>query len=148
MPAGVPVTSSDVAARVQTATLTADSPGYSTEVAIFTVTAFLEAGRRYAVQGIARVSISAGTFPAAETALLRLREDSVAGTQLTLTQFPILNTSANGFGSPPLYGEYTATVSGTKTFALTAQRNGGSATHTVRAATNAPAFLFVDLLRT
>ncbi|BAL87290.1 hypothetical protein AMIS_20700 [Actinoplanes missouriensis 431] len=145
MPAGQVLSAALLARRVNTAKLTADSATFTAETSVLTVAGVLVAGWTYAIVADVRLSISTGTFPVNETNQLRIREDGVSGTQLNIGQYAILSNSGVGF-TCRIHAEYTAVASGSKTFALTSQRNSGSANHQVRGSAAAPGFLFIELL--
>src|SRR5690242_16922459 len=142
--AGDPVLASDInglALRVAETVLVADTSTWSnTEFAIATVTAALVAGKRYKIGLTGRES----TDVAADSDNMRIREDSLSGTQLQLAQIYLPVASGNGYQTS-FYAEYTAVSTGNKTFQLTGQRSAGTGTaHRIRAGGSSPGLLFVD----
>lgn len=142
MPSGDGLSNADVAIRVAT-TLVTVSPATTfvgTEsIALFSASALLVSGWNYKVTAFMAVKSSV----AADIALMRIREDTAAGTQDQFGQVYIGSTSGNGFVIY-LYAEYTAAATATKTWVVTGQRNGGTGTLQVVAGPTLPAFLTVD----
>jgi hypothetical protein len=109
-----------------------------TEVSMQAAGATLVTGRRYLIRWIGRLQQSLGT----DVFVIRLREDSVAGTQLMIAVVTV-DTSPTG-KLHILEAEYTAVADGAKTFFATAIRSAGSNTLTSHAAANAPKRLTID----
>jgi len=139
---GDPITWADVATRITDSPLTSDSTTWTaTESgALITVTPSLITGRRYALNFFGNIS---SDVPA-DTAILRIREDSAAGTQIQFAPIYLNTTSANGYALS-MYVEYTAVATGAKIFVVTGQRTVGTGTaHRIRASSSRPAYLRVD----
>lgn len=144
MAAGDPIPWSYIAKRVDDAELTADSSTWSgTESgSLMSVSPTLVSGLTYKVSAFVVVSSDV----AADTAGMRLREDSSSGTQFQLAPVYLPTTSANGFALS-IYAEYTAVSDGAKTFVLTGQRTTGTGTaHRIRASSSRKAYMRVDLI--
>ncbi|MFW6091370.1 MAG: hypothetical protein ACODAF_05795 [Actinomycetota bacterium] len=131
--------------RIATEVLTSDSSTFTnTEVELMSVTAALVEGRTYAVVGRARF----GSTNGGDDIVARLREDDVNGDLLQHAQIEQpSSTSSLGFGPLVVYAEYTAGSTGDKTFALTGDRNFGSGDCRLDATSAAPAYLYVDYIR-
>lgn len=144
MASGDKLTNEVIATRVATNPVTASSSTFTnTEVSLATVTAYLIDGKRYLVKYPARFSVAT----AAQLVTARLREDTVSGTQLQAAQVYCHSTDSVGFDLP-IEVEYTATVTGNKTFVFTGQRNGGSGNVTMLAAASSTRCLTVTLIPT
>ncbi len=132
--------------RVATTTITAASGTFTADTSVATVTGVLEAGQRYAIvaQNV-RFSASAVGSPSLEAAMIRIREDNLAGAEIGANQLGILTSSTIGF-SVPVYTEWTAPVSGSKTFALTAVRQSGANNLQMRGSTGVPGFFYIELI--
>lgn len=130
--------------RIATGSITADSATYTTTEsgALISATGFLTAGQTYIIQAFFRVSSdTTGT----EVSLMRIRADGPpAGAHLSAGSVFIPTNIGTGF-SIAMYTEYTAGASGSKTFTVSGLRNAGAGNHRVRAATDTPAYLIVDL---
>lgn len=145
MTSGAKITNEVIATRVATATTTADSSTFTAETQVATVTAYLVSGRTYAVE-VKNTRWSSSV--AADTAAVRLREDSVSGTQMNAMVVGIPTTTTSGFGAGLVYAEFTAGVTGNKTFSLTGSRNSGTGNIQLRASATAPTYLTVTLIPT
>lgn len=144
MASGAQLTNSMIATRVGTLIITADSAtAGGTNISLGTVTCFLEIGKKYALRATAQISGSV----AGNGGLLIIAEDSSSGTQLTARQVGTPTTSTFGWGVDA-YAEYTATVTGNKTFALAMRLFVGSGNVQLRAGASFPAYLTVDLIPT
>ena len=127
--------------RIETSKRTANSSSFTTtETVLDTVVAPVVAGRTYRVYWAA--DIASGVTD--DTARVRLREDSGAGTVLQLTNIQLRGGRDIGF---TLEGEYTADATEDKTFVATAVRQDGTGTLASNANANEPAFLYVDYIR-
>lgn len=127
--------------RIATASITSDSASITTtETSIASVTATLVAGRTYRIKYVTRI----GTGTAGTVALIRIREDTVGGTELVGDN--IYLGSGGGAGNGVMMeGEYTAAATGAKTFHLTLQR--ASATGDVRREGSfMPTYLYVEYI--
>lgn len=120
--------------RVGSGSIGADSITWTTteSVALLTVSAALVAGETYAVELSGNVGASAVGSPSAEVAFVRVRLDNATGTQLLEPQTYIPTSSGVGFAFYG-YSEYVATVTGSKNFVVTGQRNAGANTQLIRA---------------
>jgi len=124
--------------RIATTTETTISAGFTTETIINTVTAELVSGRTYAIglfTGI--VSTIAG-----DNAEYRIREDSVAGTQLQVIRRDLLATNITEVVF--LYAQYTAVATGSKTFVGTGFRQAGTGTLTRNSSATSPSYMYVE----
>lgn len=138
-----------VIARVAKVKVIVDSAAFTTEIQYTTINATLLSGYTYGISVIAAIGAS-GTLAIAtnpETALCRIREDNVSGTQQAGPQVFIPTTSANGF-FVQAYAEYTPGANGNKVFSITGQRNGGNTgtTHLFRAGATRPTLVYIDLI--
>lgn len=141
--AGQNITAEALNRREATTIAITDSATFTTtETLLDTVTATLVAGRTY------RVRWSGGlvTTVAGDVALIRMRENDMAGTLLVERNFYLGSASSGGFGMD-LEGEFTATSSGDKTFVVTGTRNGGTGTHHADGTVTRPRYLYVDDIR-
>lgn len=128
--------------RIATATETSDSSGFTAETSIATVTAALVTGRTYRVRVVTKIVSTV----AADTAIVRVRENDASGN--ILTHALMETTSTSGFGWPIVQeAEYTAVSSADKTFAVTAARNSGTGNVRREASSNGPTYLYVDYIR-
>lgn len=144
MASGEKITNELIATRVATTSVASNSSTFTnTEVSLATVTAYLIDNKRYKVAYPARFSVAT----AAQLVTVRLREDTVSGTQLQAAQVYCHSTDSVGF-DVYIEVEYTATTTGNKTFVLTAQRNGGSGNVTMLAAASSTRCLTVTLIPT
>jgi hypothetical protein len=131
--------------RIATGQLTADSATWAgTESgALISATGFLTAGQTYIIQAFGRVS---SDVTGTEISLMRIRADGPpAGAHLLAGAVFIPNNVALGISMGGMYTEYTAGASGSKTFTLSGLRNTGTGNHRIRASTDTPAYLIVDL---
>lgn len=130
--------------RIETVRITQDSPTFTSETVVGSITAPLVAGRTYAVVALARW----GSDSAGDDIVARIREDDINGATINHGQGEQPGTiSSLGFGAVPVYAEYTATATGLKTFVLTGQRNFGSGNCRLDASGAAPAFLLVEYIK-
>jgi hypothetical protein len=106
-----------------------------------TVTAALVTGRTYRVRFVGTLQSSV----ASDSGNVRLREDSVAGTQINLVRVALSESNA-GFLAM-VEGEYTAVSTGNKTFVATGVRNTGTGNLLFPAAATQPRQLYVDYIR-
>jgi hypothetical protein len=142
---GNAVTAFDMNTWVGIAQLTADSATWgATESAasLLSVTFQEVIGQEYKIT----LSTNVGTDVANDCALIRVRADTVTGTQLLGPQVFMPTTSVNGFGLH-MTGKYTGSVAGIKTLVITGQRNSGTGVaHRIRAAGSRPTFFAVERL--
>lgn len=141
---GDPVLAADyneLIGRINTVIFTGDSSTWSgTEGQAMSITINAIAGAKYKIIFEGRVSTDA----AADASVMRIREDTSAGNQLSYFPVYLPTTAGNGWQSHA-YAEWTASSTGSKTFVLTGQRTIGTGTaHRVRAAGNGPAYFYVD----
>lgn len=129
--------------RIATNVRTSDSSGFTTsETVIDTVTASVVNGRTYRISWHSAASSSV----AGDDLLGRIREGSTtAGTQLDYVQVDITAT-ANRWPID-LEVEWTASATGSQTFAATAVRQAGTGTITVKSAATSPTYMYVDYIR-
>lgn len=107
--------------RIATAVETTDSGTFTAETEIGSITATLVTGRTYQVLCNAQVSSSVAN----DTVLIRLREDTVAGTTIALNTGDV-HTTGNIPTICSVEAEYVALVDGDKTFVVSAQRLTGT----------------------
>lgn len=138
--AGQIVRASDVNRRIATTVETTDSATFTTtETAIASVTAALVSGRTYRVRIVTRI----GTTVANDAVIVRLREDSTAGTEMASGRLGSLDTGVAG-NLIVFEAEYTAAATANKTFVASAVRSSGTGTYHREAGTNRPTYLYVD----
>ncbi|MEV6348576.1 hypothetical protein [Actinoplanes sp. NPDC051851] len=147
MASGDVLANAEIATRVGQNTITANTSTFTAETLIVSVTVNVEAGKRYKISGELRPCASAVASPSAECNIVRIREDSLTGTQVQAAQVYLATASTAGF-QVVLYADYTAVATGTKTFVLTSIRQAGANTHFVTAGTTAPGVITVDYLPT
>jgi hypothetical protein len=129
--------------RIATGTKqTSDSASITTtETEIASVTASLVSGRTYGISVMVRV----GSSVAGDTAIIRLREDTIAGTEVGGDNLHIPTSSS--VGHPYLlYYEYVAVSTAAKTFIIGLVRNAGTGNIRREAASTRPTFAFVDYI--
>lgn len=127
--------------RVNTNKITSDSTTWgATETVAASITISAIAGATYKIIFEGKVSSDVS----ADADNMRIREDTLAGSQLQLQQVNLPSTSTNGWQAH-IYTEWTASSTASKTFVLTGQRSAGTGTaHRIRASASAPGFLYVD----
>lgn len=137
MASGDKLANHQIATRVNTATMAADTTGaaVTTETIILTVVGTLTSGRRYAIRGHARSSSTVS----GDSVLFRIREDNLTGNATAVNRV-WMDADSAGIGCD-LYGEYTASATGAKTFVLTMIRRTGTSTGIVA---RTPAYVFID----
>lgn len=114
------------------ALVTADSATTAAvELEVNTLTETLVNGVRYEVRWWCHVSAST----AATNAIVRIRDTTVAGTELGATQTHCATTTAVGFFIAGVL-DFTAVASAAKTFKMSLQGNSGANLVQIRAATN------------
>lgn len=114
----------------------------TTETSIDSVSASLVSGRIYKVYWFGRIQSSV----ADGYVRLRIREDSVAGTQLQLGQIGT-NVAASQSFTLMLEAEFTAVSTASKTFHVTAVRQSGTGNISSVGASDTPNYLYVDYIR-
>lgn len=120
-------------------TSTSSSSGFTTtETVVDTLVVSLAAGKRYRLIW----DSSFLSTVAADVVLHRIREDSVSGTGLQAYRIPL--TAANVSFAAHLEAWFTATVSGEKTFVVTAVRSSGTGTITRFANATSPANFAIE----
>ncbi len=141
--AGDPIYASDINTRVGTTTATTDSSATSgtTELSIDEVTIDATAGQKYKITWVCHWlgSVAADRF----FLILRLNS-GIAGTQLQFTTVVIASTSATE--SRVVTAEWTASSTGSQTFAATFRRSSGTGTLTGKGTATGPRLLTVDLV--
>jgi hypothetical protein len=134
----------DVNTRIATTPRTSDtSTVTTTETVSDTVTASLVSGEKYRVRWVVGYTSSV----ASDTLFLRIREDNVSGTAISLVRATVPTT--NGAGSrwvEAVEAEYTAVATGSKTFVGTYVRASGTGNVKVAADATTPTYLYVDLI--
>lgn len=129
--------------RIATAVEDTDSATFSTvETSLTSVAASLTTGRTYRIRLVTHI----GTTVTNDTATVRVREDTVAGTELFGDVSTALSSSTVGT-LVILEGEYTAVATASKTFVATAVRSGGTGLLRREAATTRATYLYVDYIR-
>lgn len=125
--------------RIATTTRTANSGTFTAETVIDSVTASLITGKTYKVVFYGRFfkDVADGIIRA------RIREDSISGTELAITQLYSATVINQSF---PIYIEvlYTAVATGDKTFVATGARQTGTGNVTAQASATAPTYLYVE----
>lgn len=143
--AGDPVYASDINERIGTTVRTSDtSTVTTTETVADTVTVSLVAGRTYEIS----YDFGYNSSVAADSVFVRLREDSVSGNQLSIGRY--YSHLSNGGGSRwvgRLVAQYTASTTGSKTFAATYNRASGTGNVAVTAGASYPTYLRVQRVR-
>jgi hypothetical protein len=129
--------------RIATTIATSDSANFTTtETEVQSVVAPVVIGRIYRVMFHGSFASSV----AGDALFVRIREDSLTGTQLQSTAFTIDTTTSVGWKCT-LIAEYTADATEDKTFKLTAIRAGGTGNCRIEAEADHPAYLYVDYIR-
>lgn len=112
------------------------------ETSVDSVAGTLVTGRTYKISWYGRVQSTI----ADGYARLRIREDSVSGTQLQLSQSPT-NIAANQSFIAAIEAEYTAVANGSKTFHVTCIRQTGTGNVSVFGAADTPVYMYIDYIR-
>ena len=108
-------------------TYTADSATWTTteSAALMSITVPVVTGRTYRIDLTCHVSTTVQTFAITsanlEQAIVRIREDTAAGTQLIGDQLPLGQVTSLGF-KLTTHAWYTAVTTGNKTFCVTGQK--------------------------
>lgn len=103
-------------------TYTSDSSTFTTtETEIASITVSLINGVTYDLRCDAHISSST----AGDTVTCRIREDNSSGTEVQVVSGNTVSTSGNRPVVIPVWGRYTATATGSKTFSVTAVRQAG-----------------------
>ncbi|WP_162959150.1 hypothetical protein [Micromonospora tulbaghiae] len=108
---------------------------------IDSITVPVVAGRTYKI----RWTVAWGSTVAGDTVFSRIREDAVGGAQLQIMRINI--TATGGAGTRwdgTVEAEYTATVTGNKTFVGTGTRATGTGNINAKAAADFPIRLYVE----
>jgi hypothetical protein len=141
--AGDPIAASDVnlATDRRVGTLTGDTDkaaaSYASETVLETVTIAAVSGRRYRIKYVWHCVATTTT----NLLYVRLREGSTtAGSQLTYKQHQV----PTNIDTASLEVDWTASATGSQTFAVTAFRQTGSTNSTFRGAPSQPRSLTVD----
>lgn len=132
----------DVAARVATVAITANSSTWTTTetpTALATATASLVSGWSYRITAY----IVVGSSVAADTAFIRIREDTTAGTQIGAGMVNVVTTIGNGW-PVTIITEYAAVATGSKSFCLTGQRISGTGNNQILAGAARPSWFTID----
>ena len=118
----------------------ADVSTFTAETICDTVTAILTSGQTYGIFWYAQIQSTV----AGDAAGIKIREDSVAGTQMVSQRIELADSGA---GYPVAqYAEYTAASSGSKTFVGTAVRSVGTGNLTAAGSATQQANIFVVLV--
>lgn len=125
--------------RIATSARTASVGTFTVETVIDTVVAPLIAGKTYILTWYGRLfkDVADGI------ARFRIREDSISGTVLAITQLYTTVTINQSFPTI-IKVQYTATATGDKTFVTTSNRQTGTGNLTAQAAADAVAYFYVD----
>lgn len=152
VPAGSSYAAGNINTSIDDAIATSNSTTWTaTESgAVMTITAVLVSGRNYMVEVSACVGTDAVVYPLtaanAESASLRIREDSSTGTQIAQAQVFIPTTSSVGFATG-CRAKYTAVASASKTFVVTGQRSNVSTSNQgIKAASSRTSVFTVTLM--
>lgn len=130
--------------RLATTTRLGDSGAISGETVIDSVAADLVNGKTY------RVTWDLGwtSSVAADTAFMRIRENNISGSILTLQRFDArVGNGAGARWAARVEVEYTAVATGSKTFAATLARASGSGNLNVVGGASLPNYLYVEYIR-
>lgn len=126
--------------RLGTTTITTDSAAFTTtETSLASVVTNVTAGQIYKVM----FSVCISSSVAADTVNVRIREDSLLGTQLISACVATPTVNAAGFYFL-IYAEFTASVTGAKTVVGSAQRNSGTGNINARHSTSRIGYLTVE----
>lgn len=136
----------DVAIRVATTPITADSATFTTtETSLGSATFTQNSGwvYRIGVQCAFSTATQAASLSASELVLARVREDTLTGNILTQLIQPMPTSGSSGY---PLfmYVEYTAGATGSKTIVFTGVKSNGTGAFQLRAGANHPVYITVD----
>lgn len=125
--------------RIATATRIVNVGTFTAETVIDTVVAPLIAGKTYILTWYGRLfkDVADGI------ARFRIREDSISGTTLAITQLYTTVTINQSFPTI-MKVQYTATATGDKTFVTTGNRQTGTGNLTAQAAADAITYFYVD----
>lgn len=127
--------------RIGTDIDTANSGTFVAETLVQSLTVDLIAGRTYQV----RVHTRFNSSVLGDTVVARLREDSVAGNELTSG---VDTVTSSTLGTPyTIEAEYTPASNETKTFVVTGLRSPGTGNIARVAASNRPSYLMVSYVR-
>lgn len=126
--------------RIATQVRTSDSGDLADETIADTVTAPLVDDRTYGIWCFSQVQSTV----AGDSVNFRLREDSLAGTQMAIKRVECVRSVA-GYGYS-IYAEYTAIATGNKTFVLTGDRANGTGAVISPASATQVSILYVDYL--
>jgi len=129
--------------RIATEVLTTDSTSSASPVVAMSVTAAVVEGRIYRVRFAGLVSSTVMT----DSVVLQIREDDEGGPLLATTVVPLTGYNST-FGYPLVREvEWTASATGSQTFAAVTSRFSGTGSAFVEAASNRPAYFYVDYIR-
>lgn len=130
--------------RIATTKAEVDSATFTTtEVVIDSVTASLVIGKIYKVRWV----VSFQSSVADDMVNVRIREDTVLGTEMQSRRvLSAIATAGAGFDGS-VEAEYTAVATGSKTFVGTGDRSTGTGNITAEGAAIRPRFLYVDYIR-
>jgi hypothetical protein len=138
--AGERVRASKLSPRIGTTVATASTGTFTAETLCDSITVPLIDGQVYKIVWATLMQSSV----AADNARVRIREDSITGTQLQVFR---IGLPVSGTGFPAfVYAEYTAAATGSKTFVGTGERASGTGNISRVASATSPTYLFVDLI--
>jgi hypothetical protein len=127
--------------RIATTIATTNSADITAESAVMSVTGPLLPGRVYRVRLAAGVGGQTG-----DRLVLRIREDSLGGTQLQGQQAFISQGTTGAYASD-IEVEYTSVGSGSKTFVATMQLINGTGPVRLDADGSQPSYFYIDFIR-
>lgn len=126
--------------RIATTTRTTSTSTFTAETVTDSVTAALVSGKTYKV--VCNQGCSSSV--AADSETLRIREDSISGTQIQAVRVPLTVASVAVPGR--LEVDYVAVATGNKTFVVTGLRASGTGNLSHIASTGQPNNIYVELV--
>lgn len=122
-------------------TRTTSSGTFTAETVADSVTASLVTGYLYRVRWVGQISSSV----ADGYSRMRIREDSISGTELQTRQMPTTIAASQSI-TAIMEAFYTAVANGSKTFVATCARQAGTGNLTAAASATAPVYLYVEFM--
>lgn len=123
--------------EIGSASASSDSSNFTAETAVVTVTVTLVNGCSYLIDAMFALASSV----AADIVDGRIREDSASGVEMQFSRQTVDSTAQGQ--TFRLAAQYTATASGSKTFAITGARSSGSGNIRLEASSTRPSFIRV-----
>lgn len=143
MASGDKLANFQIQTRIGSTLITANGALITTvEAIVATVTASLTAGRKYKIVSKNR----GGSTVVNDTILMRIREDSLVGTEMDVGRIFCPDTDGAAHGPCYLEAEYTAVSTAVKSFVLCATRRTGTGNINLRAGATSPGMLYVEAL--